>query len=139
MLKSAPRFSIAPPILIQAIGRGLYQFASAVLLFYMPIVFVNYAHLAATQVGLVIGLGAIAGFFGNFLGGAMTDSPQLGRRGTIMVATVLSIASAAVITIVQTLPALFAANILFGVGTGLYWTAAGSGGDCAGTGVTQHP
>ncbi len=124
MLNSAPRFSIASPILIQAIGRGLYQFASAVLLFYMPIVFVNYAHLAATQVGLVIGLGSIAGFFGNFLGGAMTDSPQFGRRSTIMVAIVLSIASAFVIAFIQTLPALFAANMLFGVGTGLYWTAA---------------
>jgi MFS family permease len=122
MLKSL--FPIAPPILIQAIGRGLYQFASAVLLFYMPIVFVNYAHLAATSVGLAIGLGSIAGFFGNFLGGAMTDSPLVGRRGTIMVATVLSIASALVIALAQTLPALLAANILFGVGTGLYWTAA---------------
>jgi MFS family permease len=124
MLKSESRFSIAPPILIQAIGRGLYQFASAVLLFYMPIVFVNYVHLAATQVGLAIGLGSIAGFIGNFLGGAMTDSPQLGRRGTIIIATVLSVASAFVITFVQTVPALFAANMLFGVGTGLYWTAA---------------
>jgi MFS family permease len=54
----------------------------------------------------------------------MTDSPQLGRRGTIIVATVLSVASAFVIALMQTLPALFAANILFGVGTGLYWTAA---------------
>ncbi len=124
MLKSVPLLPIAPPIVIQAIGRGLYQFASAVLLFYMPIVFVNYAHLAATQVGLVIGLGSIAGFFGNFLGGAMTDSPQFGRRSTILVAIVLSIASAFVIAFVQTLPALFAANVLFGVGTGLYWTAA---------------
>ncbi len=124
MLKSAPRFSIAPPILIQAIGRGLYQFASAVLLFYMPIVFVNYAHLAATPVGLAIGLGSIAGFIGNFLGGAMTDSPQVGRRGTIIGSTMLSIAASFVIASAQTLPALFAANILFGVGTGLYWTAA---------------
>lgn len=124
MLKSESLFPIAPPILIQAIGRGFYQFASAVLLFYMPIVFVNYAHLSATQVGLAIGLGSIAGFIGNFLGGAMTDSPQLGRRGTIIAATVLSIAAACVIAFVQTLPALFAANILFGIGTGLYWTAA---------------
>jgi MFS family permease len=124
MFKSPALFPIAPPILIQAIGRGLYQCASAVLLFYMPIVFVNYAHLTATQVGLAIGGGSIAGFIGNFLGGAMTDSPQFGRRRTIIAATVLSIAAAFVIAFVQTLPALFAANLLFGVGTGLYWTAA---------------
>jgi MFS family permease len=124
MFKSPALFPIAPAILIQAIGRGLYQCASAVLLFYMPIVFVNYAHLTATQVGLAIGVGSIAGFIGNFLGGAMTDSPQFGRRRTIIAATVLSIAAAFVIAFVQTLPALFAANLLFGVGTGLYWTAA---------------
>jgi MFS family permease len=124
MLKSVSLWPIAPPILIQAIGRGLYQFASAVLLFYMPIVFVNYAHLAATQVGLAIGFGSIAGFSGNFLGGAMTDSRQFGRRGTIIASIVLSIAAAVVIAFAQTFPALLAANILFGVGTGLYWTAA---------------
>jgi MFS family permease len=124
MFKSPALFPIAPAILIQAIGRGLYQCASAVLLFYMPIVFVNYAHLTATQVGLAIGAGSIAGFIGNFLGGAMTDSPQFGRRRTIIAAAVLSIAAAFVIAFVQTLPALFAANLLFGVGTGLYWTAA---------------
>jgi MFS family permease len=112
------------PILVQAIGRGLYQCASAILLFYMPIVFVNYAHLTATQVGFAVGGGAIAGFLGNFVGGAMTDSPQLGRRGTLIGAALLSIVAAVMMVYTQTLPLLFAANVFFGIGTGLYWTAA---------------
>ncbi len=105
-------------------GRGLYQFAAAIVLFYLPIVFVNYVHLTATQVGLAIGLGSIAGFVGNFLGGAMADAPWGGRRVTILVATVLSIAATGVLAVLPRLPALFVANVLFGVGTGLYWTAA---------------
>ncbi len=115
---------IAPPILIQAIGRGLYQFAAAIVLFYLPIVFVNYVHLTATQVGLAIGVGAIAGFVGNFLGGVLADAPWGGRRITILLAAGLSIAATVLLAWIPTLPALVLANVLFGVGTGLYWTAA---------------
>ncbi len=118
------RLSLSQPVLIQSIGRGLYQLGSAVLLFYMPIVFVNYAHLTATQVGLAIGIGSIAGFIGNFVGGAMTDSPQLGRRGTLLGASLLSITATLLVAFAQELPLLIVANIFFGVGTGLYWTAA---------------
>jgi MFS family permease len=116
--------TISQPILIQAIGRGLYQCASAILLFYLPIVFVNYGSLTATQVGLVMGGGAIAGFFGNFVGGAMTDSTRIGRRGTLIGAALLSIGATLITACLTTLPWLLAANVCFGVGTGLYWTAA---------------
>jgi MFS family permease len=90
----------------------------------MPIVFVNYTHLTATQVGLAIGVGSIAGFIGNFVGGAMTDSPQLGRRGTLLGASLLSITATLIVAFAQELTLLLVANIFFGVGTGLYWTAA---------------
>lgn len=115
---------LSSPIVVQAAGRGLYQLASAILLFYMPIVFVNYAGLTATQVGLAVGGGSIAGFIGNFVGGAMTDSSQLGRKGTLIGAALLSIIAALIVAFTQTLPFLLLANIFFGVGTGLYWTAA---------------
>lgn len=118
------RISLSPPVIIQSAGRGLYQLGSAILLFYMPIVFVNYAHLTATQVGLAVGIGSIAGFIGNFVGGAMTDSPQLGRRGTLLGASLLSITATLLVAFAQALPLLIVANIFFGVGTGLYWTAA---------------
>ncbi|NJN48694.1 MAG: MFS transporter [Alkalinema sp. RL_2_19] len=121
---SFDRATISQPILIQAIGRGLYQLGSAILLFYLPIVFVNYAGFTATQVGLAVGGGSIAGFIGNFVGGAMTDSKQLGRRGTLIGAALLSITAAIITAFAQTLPLLLVANIFFGVGTGLYWTAA---------------
>ena len=118
------RLFLSQPVLIQSIGRGLYQLGSAILLFYMPIVFVNYAHLTATQVGLAVGVGSIAGFIGNFVGGAMTDSPQLGRRGTLIGASLLSITATLLVAFAQDLSLLIVANIFFGVGTGLYWTAA---------------
>jgi MFS family permease len=116
--------TLTRPVLIQALGRGLYQCASAIVLFYMPIVFVNYGQLSATQVGLAVGGGSIAGFMGNFVGGAMTDSPQFGRRNTLIGAAFLSITAAIIMVFTQELPLLIAANIFFGVGTGLYWTAA---------------
>ncbi|MBE9033379.1 MFS transporter [filamentous cyanobacterium LEGE 11480] len=118
------RSAISQPVLIQAVGRGLYQLGSAILLFYMPIVFVNYAGLTATQVGLAVGGGSIAGFIGNFVGGAMTDSAQLGRKGTLIGASLLSITAALITAFAPTLPLLLVANVFFGVGTGLYWTAA---------------
>ncbi|MEB3291924.1 MAG: MFS transporter [Synechococcales bacterium] len=116
--------SMPQQVWVQAIARSLYQFGSAILLFYMPIVFVNYAHLSATEVGLAIGGGAIAGFVGNLLGGAMTDAPWMGRRGTILWAAILSIAATLTAAYTETLPFLLLANVLFGTGTGLYWTAA---------------
>ncbi len=109
---------------IQAAGRGLYQLGSAVLLFYMPIVFVNYSGFSATQVGLATSAGAVSGFFGNLLGGSLTDSPQFGRRKTLIVAGAAAMITALLTSLSQTLWLLVVANLFFGISTGLYWTAA---------------
>jgi MFS family permease len=94
------------------------------LLFYMPIVFVNYGSLSATEVGLAIGGGSIAGFIGNLIGGAMTDSPRFGRRITLLLAALLATAACGIAVIASDLTLLFLTNIMFGLSTGLYWTAA---------------
>lgn len=111
-------------VLTQAIGRGLYQLGSGILLFYMPIVFVNYGSLSATEVGLAIGGGSIAGFIGNLIGGAMTDSPRFGRKITLLLAALLATAACGIAAIASDLNLLFLTNIIFGLSTGLYWTAA---------------
>jgi MFS family permease len=109
---------------LQAIGRGLYQFGSAMLLFYMPIVFVNYGHLSATQVGLAIGGGSVAGFVGNLIGGGLTDAPRVGRKGTLLLGIGLAIAAAILATLARGFGLLLGANVAYGLSSGLYWTAA---------------
>lgn len=116
--------NISYPVWVQAFGRLLYQLGSAVLIFYTPILFVNYGHLSASAVGLAVGIGSIAGFFGNLLGGGMTDSHQFGRKGTLLVAAGLAIAAATVTVLARDFWVLLLANVLFGISTGLYWTAA---------------
>jgi MFS family permease len=113
-----------PQVWFQALGRSFYQFASAVLLFYIPIVFVNYGHLSATQVGLASSVGAVAGFLGNFLGGSMTDSRLFGRRKTLIVSAIAAMITALLVSLSQTVTLLIVANLFFGISTGLYWTAA---------------
>jgi MFS family permease len=111
---------------VQAIGRGLYQLGSAVLLFYMPIVFVNYGNLSATEVGLAVGGGSIAGFIGNLLGGVLTDSPKFGRKRTLIASSAFAVITSTIAVFTSTFALLLVANIVFGFSTGLYWTAADS-------------
>jgi MFS family permease len=117
---------VSGQVWIQAIARGLYQLGSAVLLFYIPIVFVNYGGLTASDVGLAIGGGSLVGFLGNLLGGGMADSQRFGRQGTLIVSAVLAILTSVITLIAHDFRGLLAANILFGLSVGLYWTAADS-------------
>lgn len=116
--------NIPMQVWIQTIGRGLYQLGSAILLFYMPIVFVNYGNLSATEVGLAVGGGSMAGFVGNILGGIMTDSRLFGRRYTLLGSSIFAIIACAIATVTVNFPLLLLANIVFGFSTGLYWTSA---------------
>jgi MFS family permease len=109
---------------VQAIGRGLYQLGSAVLIFYTPIVFVNYGNMSATEVGLAIGGGSVAGFVGNIIGGIFTDSPKFGRKRTLLFSALFAIITSIVMVFTHDFKFLLLANIFFGLSTGLYWTAA---------------
>jgi predicted MFS family arabinose efflux permease len=115
---------IPQQVWVQAIARGLYQLGSAFLIFYTPIIFVNYGNLSATEVGFAVGGGAISGFIGNILGGILTDSPRFGRKLTLLMSAGCAIASTTLAVFTDSLPFLLMVNIIFGISTGLYWTAA---------------
>lgn len=107
----------------QAIGRLLYQTGYGLIQFYIPLIFVKQIGLSATAVGLGIGSGSLAGFVGHFLGGYLADSPY-GRKKTLLLAAVLSILAAVVLTLTRNLPLLIVANLIMGLSAGCYWTAA---------------
>ncbi|NER81808.1 MAG: MFS transporter [Leptolyngbya sp. SIO1D8] len=106
---------------ILASGRGLSQVGIGFVLFYAPIFFVNQVGLSATQVGLGVGCEALAGMFGRFLGGSMTDSPQWGRRKTLLLSALISALADAVFLVSYTFPIFVLGNLLMGFGVGLYW------------------
>ncbi|PAX51777.1 MFS transporter, partial [Brunnivagina elsteri] len=115
---------IPQQVWIQTIARGLYQLGSGVLLFYIPIVFVNYGNLSATEVGFAVGGGAISGFAGNILGGILADSPKFGRKRSLILSSAFSIISSLIAVFTENFLLLLLVNVVFGVSTGLYWTAA---------------
>jgi MFS family permease len=116
-----PKFSRA--VWILAIGRLLSEIGTGFTLFYAPIFFVNQVGLSATQVGLAIGSGSISGVLGRFLGGQWVDSPQWGRRKTLLVSTIISALADIILIFTNNFPILVFGNLLMGLGVGLYWPA----------------
>jgi MFS family permease len=110
-------------IWILAGGRLLSQVGIGFTLFYAPIFFVNQVGLSATQVGLGIGLGSVSGMAGRLLGGSLADSPQWGRRKTLMGSTIVSALADGVLVLAQGFPLFVIGNLLMGFGVGLYWPA----------------
>ena len=106
---------------ILASGRLLSQIGIGFVLFYAPIFFVNQVGLSATQVGLGIGCEALSGMVGRFLGGSMTDSPQWGRRKTLLLSALISALADGVFLVSNTFPVFVLGNGLMGLGVGLYW------------------
>ena len=106
---------------ILAAGRLLSQIGIGFVLFYAPIFFVNQVGLSATQVGLGIGCEALSGMVGRFLGGSMTDSPQWGRRKTLLLSALISALADGVFLMSNTFPVFVLGNGLMGLGVGLYW------------------
>lgn len=109
---------------IQAGGRFLYQAGTALIQFYLPLIFVNQVGISATAVGIAVGCGALAGVAGHFLGGYLTDRPSWGRKRTLLLSAWLAILGAAVLPATHTLAFLIDANLLLGFSAGCYWTAA---------------
>jgi MFS family permease len=122
--KVPQKSQLSPQVWVQAIGRGLYQLGSAVLIFYTPIIFVNYGNMSASEVGYAIGGGSVAGFAGNIIGGILTDSAKFGRKRTLSLSALFAIITAIVMVFTHHFAFLLLAYIFFGVSTGLYWTAA---------------
>ena len=117
---------LSPQVWILVAGRFLSQIGSGIVLFYVPIYFVNQVRLSAAQVGLGLSSAAIASAVGFFLAGAMTDSPLWGRRRTLILSCIISILADGVFWFAQSLPLLILANVLMGLGDSLYWPASGA-------------
>jgi MFS family permease len=132
-----PSPSFLPPkssqLWVQAVGRSLSQVGSGLLFFYIPIVFVNQVGLSAATVGLSLGLSSLAGVAGHFIGGALVDSPQYGRKITLSFSAVLGMLSSFILAATHEVQLLIIATLLLGLSVGFYWTAA----DAAVMDVTQ--
>lgn len=109
---------------VQAIARSFYQAGHGSIHFFMPLIFVNQWGFSATAVGIAMGSGSLAGVLGHFLGGYLADSPTYGRKLTLLFSAGLSILAAVVLALTQTLPMLILVNLIMGLSSGCYWTAA---------------
>jgi MFS family permease len=110
-----------PQVWILATGRLLCQLGSGFTLFYAPIFFVNQVGLSATQVGLSLGISSISGMVGRVIGGSLADSPQWGRRKTLVLAALVSAVGCFVLTAANGFWLLTLGNLFTGLGMGIYW------------------
>jgi len=104
-------------------GRLLSQLGTGFTLFYAPIFFVQQVGLSATEVGLALGSGSIAGVIGRFCSGGLCDSAQAGRRSALLLAAAISAFADVFLATAANLPSLILGNLLMGLGIGLYWPA----------------
>ncbi|HEY9881281.1 MAG TPA: MFS transporter [Leptolyngbyaceae cyanobacterium] len=108
---------------ILAAGQLLLFIGQGFTLVYASIYFVNELGFSPTQVGLALGSGGISGTFGRFWAGNAIDSQRLGRRGTLLIAAVISALGSFSLAFATTFPLLVAGNLLLGLGISLYWPA----------------
>lgn len=120
-LLKLPQFSRA--VWILAGGRLLSAIGTGFTLFYAPIFFVNQVGISATLVGLALGSGSLSGVLGRFVGGQWADSPQWGRRKTLLLSAIISALADVVLLMTNNFPTLVIGNLLMGLGVGLYWPA----------------
>ena len=116
-----PNFPLAVWVLV--FGRVLLQLGTGFVLFYAAIYFVNEVGLSATAVGLAIGVGQVAGIGGRIASGTLADSPQWGRRSTLLLSAAFSAIADIFLFAATGLPLLIVGNVLMGIGIGLYWPA----------------
>ncbi len=110
-------------IWLLSFGRLLSQFGNGFVLFYAPIFFVNQVGLSATAVGIGLGSGSVSGVVGRFVGGTAADSPRWGRRKTLLWSAAVSALADVGLILADNFPLFVGANLLMGLGIGLYWPA----------------
>ena len=116
-----PQFSVS--VWVLAAGRLLSEIGTGFTLFYAPIFFVNEVGISATRVGLAVGSASLSGVFGRFFGGQWADSPQWGRRKTLLLSATVSAIADLVLFGANNFSLLVIGNLLMGLGVGLYWPA----------------
>jgi MFS family permease len=104
-------------------GRLLSQVGNGFVLFYAPIFFVNQVGLSAAAVGIGIGSQSVSGVLGRIVGGSMADSPQWGRRKTLLFSAAISALADVFLTLSDNFSIFLIGNLLMGLGIGLYWPA----------------
>jgi MFS family permease len=73
-----------PIVRILLLGTILARAASSMSLPFLAIYLTVHSHLSASEVGLIIGMGALASTIGGFFGGALSD--RFGRKLIMLVA-----------------------------------------------------
>jgi MFS family permease len=106
-----------------ATGRFLSQIGTGFTLFYAPLFFVNQVGLSPTLVGVGLSSASISGVVGRFLGGSFCDSPQWGRRRTLLLSALISAVASVILALTYNFLTLVIGNLLLGLGVGLYWPA----------------
>ncbi len=112
-----PKFKL--PIWILAGGRLLLEIGTGFTLFYAPIFFVNQIGISSTLVGLALGSASVSGVVGRFLGGQWVDSPNWGRRKTLLISAAISALADLFLVMADNFPLLVVGNMLMGLGIGL--------------------
>ncbi|MBT9316940.1 MFS transporter [Leptothoe spongobia] len=108
---------------ILAAGRLLSQLGIGFTLFYAPLFFADDVGLSATAIGLGLGSQSLSGMIGRFAGGSMADSPRWGRRQTLLLSAAISAVADGCFVITHGFIGFVIANLLMGLGVGLYWPA----------------
>ncbi len=120
-LRFLPELNIQ--VLILAVGRFLSELGTGFTLFYAPIFFVNKVGLSATAVGFALGSASISGIVGRILGGSFSDSPNIGRRRTLLLSAAISAIGSLILAVSYNFVTLVIGNLISGLGIGLYWPA----------------
>ena len=116
-------FNFDSKVWILAVGRLLSEIGTGFTLFYAPIFFVNQVGISSTLVGIALGSASVSGVVGRFLGGQWADSPQWGRRRTLLFSAAISVLADVMLSLTANFPTLVMGNLLMGFGIGMYWPA----------------
>jgi MFS family permease len=113
------------PVWVLLSGILFTHFSSYMLLPYFSIILSTEKGLSLGNVGLVLGAGSIAYLVGSLLGGLISD--RLGPKRTMVGGLFIRGLGYLLFLWVGSFPALFAANLVAGIGDGLYMPPAKAG------------
>ena len=116
--------SLNPQVWILASGRLLLQFGTGFTLFYAPLFFVNELNFSPTMVGIALGSASVSGVAGRFWGGSWSDSPDWGRKKTLLISAFVSAIADIFLVLADNFTFLLMGNLLMGLGIGFYWPPA---------------